>query len=379
MAPAAEGRRTNEGPAIGSVFVQRYEIVKEIGRGGCAAVYEAHDNRLNRLVAIKLPIGVGGDTVKVSRFAREARVIARVDHPNVCAVLDSGQTDEGTPFLVMERLFGESLRATINREKRLEIGEAIAIGLQLLSALDAVHAAGVVHRDIKPDNIILVTRGGCDPLVKLFDFGLCRRAHSRASSEETMTCEGAIVGTPEYMAPEQVVGSVALDVRVDLYAVGVVLYEALTGDRAFFSKNLRDILSGVMNKKILPLRHVRPDAPPSLEAAIGRAMRRNPAERPSSAAELQDDLLEVRAELARARTPNGPSYEAWEVPTRQMNRATQSHPCGRLGREPQVNRATQSHPCGRLGREPQVDRRASAPAVTRHPTATLRPRRMAMM
>ena len=311
-------------PEIGTLLVRRYELVKEIGRGGCAVVFEAHDHRLARTVAIKLPVGLAGDTAKISRFGRESRVIASIHHPNVCAVLDSGFADDGTPFLVMERLFGESLRVTLHRRRQLGIGDAISIAIQLLSALDAVHAAGIVHRDVKPDNVILVSRGGCDPLVKLVDFGLCRRAARRRTDEETMTCEGALVGTPEYMAPEQVLGSTSLDVRVDLYAVGVVLYEALTGDRAFFSKNVRDILSGVMNKKLVPLRQVRRDAPRSLEAVVARAMDRNPARRHQTALELQEDLVAVREEMAAvaqaAQAARAAHADAWDAPTRPFQR-----------------------------------------------------------
>ncbi len=309
-------------PEIGSVLGRRYELVKEIGRGGCAVVFEAHDHRLSRVVAIKLPIGIAGDTVKISRFEREARVIASINHPNVCAVLDSGFTDDGTQFLVMERLFGESLRATLHRRRRLGISESIAIALQLLSALDAVHAAGIVHRDVKPDNVILVARGGCDPIAKLLDFGLCRRAARRRTDEETMTCEGALVGTPEYMAPEQVLGSTSLDVRVDIYAVGVVLYEALTGDRAFFSRNVRDILDGVMSKRLLPLRQLRRDAPRSLETAVARAMDRNPARRQQTALELLEDLVAVREDMSAAQAARSPA-DPWELPTqrREQNEA----------------------------------------------------------
>ncbi|MBX3211987.1 MAG: serine/threonine protein kinase [Labilithrix sp.] len=309
-------------PALGSVLVNRYELVEELGRGGCAVVFGAHDHRLARAVAVKVPIGIAGDTAKVGRFAREARVIASIHHPNVCAVLDSGFTEDGVPFLVMERLFGESLRATIHRAKRLPVGDAIAIGLQLLSALDAVHAAGIVHRDVKPDNVILVSRGGCDPLVKLLDFGLCRRAARRRADEETMTREGALVGTPEYMAPEQVIGSATLDARADIYAVGVVLYEALTGDRAFFAKNIRDILSGVMNKRLRPLREARRDAPRSLEVAVARAMSREPARRHATAAELQADLVAVKEEiaaLARAAQRRAEA-EVWDLPTTPFQR-----------------------------------------------------------
>lgn len=308
-----------EGFTVGTVLLQRYELLKEIGRGGCAAVFEARDRRLGRTVAIKFPLSMVGGAARASRFNRETQVIAQVHHPNVCAVLDSGVADDGTPFLVMERLYGESLRAALVRSGRLDINESISIALQLLSALDAVHYAGIVHRDIKPDNIILVTRGGCDPLVKLLDFGLCRRAASRHEVEETMTCEGALVGTPEYMAPEQVLGSTSLDVRVDIYAVGVVLYEALTGTRAFFSKNIRDILDGVMSKRLPPLRQVRRDAPRALEAVVARAMERDPKRRHQSALELQQDLVAVREEMAAA-VARAVHADAWDLPTTPFQR-----------------------------------------------------------
>jgi serine/threonine-protein kinase len=304
------------------VLGRRYELVSEIGRGGCAVVYEAVDLRLNRAVAVKLPVGVTTDSVRAGRFARESRVLARIQHPNVCAVLDSGIHDN-VPFLVMERLFGESLRSTVARIGRLSVMEALAVGTQLLCALDAVHAAGIVHRDVKPDNVVLVARGGCDPLVKLLDFGLCRRATSRRPLEETMTTDGAIVGTPEYMAPEQVLGSPSLDLRVDVYAVGVVLYEALTGDRAFFSRDLKEILSGVMTKRVRPLRQLRPDAPPALEAIIQRAMHRDPDRRFPSAAEFQAELIAVRRGPARhpgmvsleSREEPATVADPWDVPT----------------------------------------------------------------
>jgi eukaryotic-like serine/threonine-protein kinase len=322
---------------IGTVLDQRYELVREIGRGGCAVVYEAHDHRLHRVVAIKLPLGApagsahharerGVPTMKTSRFTRESRVIASIHHPNVCAVLDTGVMEDGTPFLVMERLFGESLRSSITRSGRLGLHEAISVALQLLSGLDAVHRAGIVHRDVKPDNLVLVTRYGCDPIVKLLDFGLCRRADARPAPEETMTREGAIVGTPEYMAPEQVMGCTSLDVRVDIYAAGVLLYETLTGDRAFFARSVREILSAVMQKKIPTLRHRRPDAPASLEAVVRRAMDRNPARRYRSCAEFQEALHAVKAELnAAARAQRRPVADGWELPTTRYVRSPSSH------------------------------------------------------
>jgi serine/threonine protein kinase len=310
----------SEVPAIGSMLVNRYELTAEIGRGGCAAVFEAHDHRLGRIVAIKVPLGFTGDSIKTARFERESRVISSIHHPNVCAVLDNGSTSRGTPFLVMERLFGESLRTLLGRRQQLHVNDTISIGLQLLSALDAVHAVGIIHRDIKPDNLILVGRGGCDPIVKLLDFGLCRRSSHEPSMhdrEHTMTTDGAIVGTPEYMAPEQVVGAKP-DVRVDIYAVGVVLYEMLTGDRTFFAKTVREILTGVMNKRVRPVRELRRDVPRSLEAVVARAMAREPTRRYGSAMELQDALVEVKQELAlvaRAAQHRASTAAEWEQPT----------------------------------------------------------------
>lgn len=332
-------------PAIGMLLVNRYEITAEIGRGGCAAVFEAHDHRLGRLVAVKVPLGFGSDPIKTARFQRESRVISAIHHPNVCAVLDTGAMPRGTPFLVMERLFGESLRATLARRDRLSVGDTLAIATQLLSALDAVHESGIVHRDVKPDNIILVGRPGCDPVVKLLDFGLCRYASRGTipppSIEATMTTEGAIVGTPEYMAPEQVIGSKP-DLRVDIYAVGVVLYEMLSGDRTFFAKSVREILNGVMNKYIVPLRDVRKDVPRSLDAVVAQAMARDPAHRQQSALELQQALRAVREEMNSAAfvAPATPGSPGWDLPTAKLRQVER--------RIPRVRRITAAAPTPRV-------------------------------
>jgi serine/threonine-protein kinase len=308
-------------PSVGSLLAGRYEVVREIGRGGCAVVVEAVDHRRARMVAIKLPTPGGGASSKfVSRFARESRVIASIQHPNVCAARGSGVLEDGTPFLVMERLFGESLRWSLAQHGPPSVGEAMGIVIQLLSALGAVHAKGIVHRDVKPDNIVLIRRGPGEPLVKLLDFGLCRPAASRRPEEETMTCEGQIVGTPEYMAPEQVLGSVSLDFRVDLYAAGVVLYEALTGDRAFFSPSVREILHRVINKKLPPLRQLRPDAPAELEEVVSRAMHREPARRYQTVAAFQADLVAIKYGLGEHVVQEEETTAAWNAPTRPFAR-----------------------------------------------------------
>lgn len=329
---------TGEVPALRTVLDNRYELTEEIGRGGCAAVFEAHDHRLGRAVAVKVPVGFLGDATKIARFQRESRVVSSIHHPNVCAVLDTGATPRGTPYLVMERLFGDSLRVVLSRRERLAVSDTISIALQLLSALDAVHSVGIIHRDIKPDNIILVGRGGCDPIVKLLDFGLCRRSSAGVSPEATMTADGAIVGTPEYMAPEQVLGTKP-DVRVDTYAVGVVMYEMLTGDRTFFAKTVREILSGVMNKRVRPIRDLRRDVPRTLEAIVAKAMSRDPNHRFQTAVELQEALCTVKHEMAavaraaQVKALERPESPEWEMPTariKQPREASREEPRGML-------------------------------------------------
>lgn len=299
----------------------RYEIVREIGRGGCAAVYEARDRTLDRLVAIKVLQSTGSDAASSERLSREARVAAAIHHPNVCAVTDAGRLADGRPFLVMERLYGETLRDYVARVGRIDPEELIDITLQILSGLEAVHALGVVHRDVKPDNVFLVLRSGCTPHVKLLDFGLCRRATVSKLDDRTLTRAGTVVGTPEYMAPEQVSGTRDFDARIDLYAVGVVMWEALTGRRAFAADDVRQVLVSVLAKPLPSVSSLRPDVPPSLERIISRAVERNPRARYWNAADFQADLSEARLKILAEYLldESGELLGAeWDQPTRRL-------------------------------------------------------------
>lgn len=272
----------------------RYALLSEIGRGGCAKIYEAHDLRLGRLVALKMVKENARDAQANARLAREARAAAAIHHPNVCGVTDAGCLEDGRPYLVMERLHGETLTHCLRRLRVLSVSDAIDIALQLLSALDAVHALGVVHRDVKPDNVFLVPRSGCSPLVKLLDFGMCRRV-GIARDDATLTRAGQVVGTPEYMSPEQVSGKREFGARIDLYAVGVILYEALTGRRAFPGKDAREVVVSVLVRNLPPLRSIRPEVPAALERIVARAMAKDASFRYASAKEFQSDLLEAKA------------------------------------------------------------------------------------
>jgi len=267
----------------------------EIGRGGCAVIYEAHDLRLGRLVALKMVKNGARDVQANARLAREARAGAAIHHPNVCGLSDAGYLEDGRPYLVMERLHGETLTACLHRMGVLTPEDAVDIALQILSALDAAHAIGVVHRDVKPDNVFLVPRNGCGPLVKLLDFGMCRRATQQVRDDATLTRAGQVVGTPEYMSPEQVSGKRNFDARIDLYAVGVILYEALSGQRAFPGRDAREVVVSVLVRSLPPLRSVRPEIPLVVDRIVARAMERDPSFRYSSAREFQGDLLEAKA------------------------------------------------------------------------------------
>jgi serine/threonine protein kinase len=314
-------------PRLPRVIAKRYEVTQEIARGGCAVVLEARDVRLGRLVAIKMPKPGMVDDSAVERLTREARVAASVHHPNVCSVTDAGWLDEHSPYLVLERLYGETLGAYVARLGHLDADEAIEICIQTLSALHSAHVLGVVHRDVKPDNIFLVHREGCAPIVKLLDFGLCRGAESASVNDElTLTRVGTVVGTPEYMSPEQASGVRAFDARIDVWAVGVVLYEILTGTRAFVAENVSAVLSAVLSKSLPSLRRLRPELPSELEQVLAKAMDRDPRRRYRSGLEMQGALLRVRSKVSRTSSvvlrAEDEEAEAWapeqELPTRQM-------------------------------------------------------------
>lgn len=277
------------------VVAGRYLVHDELGRGGCAAVYDGVDARLGRQVAIKISRPAAMDAAAGARLAREARAAAAIPHPNICAVCDVGTLDDGRTYLVMERLHGETLTAHLARAGHVDPQDAIDIALQLLSALDAAHHAGIVHRDVKPDNVFLVPRAGCTPAVKLLDFGLCRINARSIADDVNLTVAGQVVGTPEYMAPEQVYGTRDFDGRIDVYAAGVILYEMLSGRRAFTGKDVRAVVLAVLSKPPPPLRELRPDLPPVLDEIVSRAMDREPQYRYHTVRELQADLLDALA------------------------------------------------------------------------------------
>ncbi|HEX2661146.1 MAG TPA: protein kinase [Polyangia bacterium] len=228
-------------PLIGAVLGDRYRIVSRIGAGGMGAVYLAQHTTLRRDVAIKVLLSeFGGKDEFVRRFEREAEAASRLTHPNIIQVTDFGRTSVGQLFLAMEYLKGQSLTSVI-REGRLPVPRALGITRQILAGLSRAHAAGVVHRDLKPDNIMLVEQDGRPDVVKILDFGIAKVTDAQPS-QEALTQAGVVFGTPEYLSPEQALGD-NIDARADLYAAGVILFEMLTGRRPFESDDKVRIIS----------------------------------------------------------------------------------------------------------------------------------------
>ena len=258
-----------------------YQIVAPLGKGGMGEVYRAHDDRLGRSVAIKvLPSEVSSDPDRRRRFEREARAIAALNHPQICAIHDVGHQD-GVDFLVMELLDGESLADRLARGP-LPFDETRAIALAVVDTLGVVHDRGLIHRDLKPANIFLTPHG-----VKLLDFGLARDVGPAEAVDTRLTQQGLVVGTPRYLAPEQVRGQ-TVDHRSDIFAAGAVIYEMLTGRAAFDAPSLVDILHAVAYEE--PPALAPGTAPLQFEHAVRQALAKDPAQRPATAALLAHAL-----------------------------------------------------------------------------------------
>ena len=282
-------------PLIGAVVGERYRIVSRIGVGGMGAVYRAEHTMMRRDLAIKVLLSeLGGRDEFARRFEREAESASRLAHPNIITVTDFGRTPDGALFLAMEFLAGDALTSAIN-EGPLPRERALAIVRQILRGLDHAHAAGVVHRDLKPDNIMLVERDGQRDVVKILDFGIAKVTEP-ASGQEVLTQAGVIFGTPEYLSPEQAVGE-SVDARADLYAAGVILYEMLAGRRPFESEDKVKIISMHLSHAPPRIRDVNPtvDVPFALEQVVLQALEKHRENRFASATAFLQALEDSEA------------------------------------------------------------------------------------
>jgi serine/threonine protein kinase len=286
---------------LGKTISGKYYVKNILGQGGMGTVYEAVHNTIGREVAVKVlhPKQMRKkDAVK--RFHHEARAAGAIGHPNICEVYDLGTLDDGCPYLVMEKLVGKTLADRIKEEGGLPIDDVLDVLTQVLSGLVAAHEKNIVHRDIKPENVFLTDRVGCPPVAKLLDFGVSKMIGPvippiEGEDEMDLTRTGMVMGTPYYMSPEQARGDRNLDARVDLYASGVLLYEAVTGKRPFVGNNYNTLLLNILSTKARPARELRPDLSPALERVIDKAISKRREDRYQSAAEFQRDLQRIQA------------------------------------------------------------------------------------
>jgi eukaryotic-like serine/threonine-protein kinase len=283
MSPGRIGTMRYE---AGQTVDDQYEILQSLGQGGMNDAYKARDRESGRLVVLKIPFtSLIGDPATFSRYQRELEIGKRLHHPNIQQLLDEGRLDGVSPYLVLEYVEGTLLREYLRQHAPLPVDEAIKITVQLADALQYCHEHGVVHRDLKPENILIEPDG----TVKLVDFGIALLQGARRLTFRRLTSG---FGTPDYMAPEQVQGERG-DARTDVYALGVMLFEMLTGDVPYHGDSPLAVMSQRVTTDAPLLRRKGPDLPPRLEAVVWRALRRDPSERYASMADLKHDLTHL--------------------------------------------------------------------------------------
>jgi eukaryotic-like serine/threonine-protein kinase len=269
----------------------QYQVKRRLGAGGMGQVYLAEHVLLGRPCALKLIRPEwAGDPTNRARFEREVRAMAALTHPNVVEVFDYGRADDGTFYYAMEYLPGLSLHQLVGRYGPLPPGRAVHLLRQLCGALQEAHAAALVHRDVKPGNILVCRRGGRPDVAKLLDFGLVR-AHGPAGGGDKLTRDGAIAGTPAYMSPEQAAGRADVDARSDLYSLGAVAYFLLTGRPPFVRPTAVQTLAAHLNEPVIPPDQLRADVPADLQAVVLRCLEKDPARRYPDAGELARALV----------------------------------------------------------------------------------------
>lgn len=301
--PLAATRCPDTGEAVpavsrmhGHVLEGKYRVIDHLARGGMGVVYTGIHETTGRRLAIKfIHPEASMDKSAVSRFENEARIAAMVRHRNIRTILDVGSTPDGVHYIVMEYLDGESLGEYIDREGALPVSEALAITSQILDSLKAVHAKKIVHRDLKPDNVFLASETGGTRIVKVLDFGLSRLASAKETKPMRITRDGTVVGTPMYMAPEQARGQRLLDRRVDLFAVGVVLFRLLTGRQPFEARSFNQYLYVLTTQDSPKPSSLRKELPPVLDEIIEKALAKEPDDRFQDALQFSDALELVAA------------------------------------------------------------------------------------
>jgi serine/threonine-protein kinase len=275
---------------VGKILGGKYRLVRLLGAGGMGEVYEAQHELIGRRFALKfLHPQLASNTEVVARFQREAQAAGSLENENIAAVVDAGTADDGAPYLVMEYLDGEDLAHLLVRGGPLPVLRAVYIMIQACRGLAAAHSRGIVHRDLKPENLYICRRNDGSDLIKVLDFGIAKLHTGRASTSLTQT--GTTMGTPYYMSLEQARGAKDVDHRTDIYALGVILYEMLSGAKPHPGESYNAILYHVLTQEPALLDSIRTGLPPSLSVIVQKAMAREPNDRYASVAELMEALI----------------------------------------------------------------------------------------
>ena len=293
---------------LGQTIDGKYRVQGVLGYGGMGTVLAAEHIAIGRPVAIKiLHRNQLHKTRAIRRFQHEARAAGTIGHPNICEVYDVGTLEDGSPYLVMERLVGETLADRLQARSQLDVDDIVDLFSQILSGLLAAHEKGIVHRDVKPENIFITRPIGYPSVVKILDFGISMLPFE-AVGDDSSPGGPLIMGTPHYMAPEQAGGEPDLDGRVDIYSCGVMLYRALTGRLPYKARTFEALLAQVLTSEPPPARELCPDMPPELDTILAQALAKSRDERYASAAGFLIDLQKLREPASNSRVRIPPSF-----------------------------------------------------------------------
>jgi serine/threonine-protein kinase len=280
-----------------------YRVVGHLGAGGMGEVYEVLHEQLGRRFALKLlRRDIVADPETLARFHREPRAVAKLVSEHVVSIVDCGELSDGTPYFVMERLYGSDLRRLLDDHGALPITRAVHLAIDACRGLDCAHRQGLIHRDLKPENLFVTTRDDGQDLCKLLDFGVVK------SARDNSTRPGAIIGTTRYLAPEQLGQDLPLTPRSDLFSLGVILYECLTGQSPFDGDTVERVLFKIMTERETPIRQLRPEVPETLAALVHGALAKAPEARPPSALSFAKALSSFVCATDRA-----PTFSSWQL------------------------------------------------------------------